>query len=258
MTFDLTLLSIIAPALMATLLVAATHVPLGLEVLKRGIIFIDLAVAQIAGLGAVAASIYIGEAHGFQDMLIINAFAFGAAVLAGAFFSWTDRHLQKYQEALIGCSFVLAASMALLVLANQPLGSEEMKDLLAGQVLFVDWTRIAIIAAVYLPSLVVWFRFREKLGRFGFYLIFAIVVTTSVQVVGVYLVFATLIFPALGAQAAKQHSLMAAYVISLAGILLGLLFSLVTDYPTGPALVWSLGLCALLGSVLLWKMKKAS
>jgi len=80
MTFDLTLLSIIAPALMATLLVAATHVPLGLEVLKRGIIFIDLAVAQIAGLGAVAASIYIGEAHGFQDMLIINAFAFGAAL----------------------------------------------------------------------------------------------------------------------------------------------------------------------------------
>jgi len=126
------------------------------------------------------------------------------------------------------------------------------------QVLFVDWTQIAIIAAVYLPSLVVWFRFRDKLGRFGFYLIFAIVVTTSVQVVGVYLVFATLIFPALGAQAAAAGKrLTAAYGISLFGIIMGLLFSLVSDYPTGPSLVWSLGLTALLGSVMLWKMKKA-
>lgn len=257
MSFDLTLFSIIAPALVATLLVAATHVPLGVEVLKRGIIFIDLATAQIAGLGAVAATVYLGEAHGFKDMVIVNAFAFGAAVLSGLFFSWTERNLQRYQEALIGCSFVLAASMALLILANQPLGSDEIKDLLAGQVLFVDWTRIAVIAAVYLPILLIWFKWREKLGRFGFYLIFAIVVTTSVQVVGVYLVFATLIFPALGAQVVTmERRLPIAYTMSFIGVFLGLIASMLLDYPTGPALVWSLAITALLGSLGLWRMRK--
>jgi zinc/manganese transport system permease protein len=238
-------------------LVAATHVPLGIEVLKRGIIFIDLATAQIAGLGAVAATVYLGDPHGLKDMIIVNAFAFGAAVLSGAFFSWSERNLQRYQEAMIGCSFVLAASMALLILANQPLGSEEIKDLLAGQVLFVDWTRIAIIAALYLPILVVWFNWREKLGRFGFYLIFAIVVTTSVQVVGVYLVFATLIFPALGAQVVTmERRLGIAYGFSVVGVFLGLIASMLLDYPTGPALVWSLAITALVGSLGLWKMRK--
>ena len=72
MNFDLTLLSIIAPALVATLLVVSTHVPLGLEVLKRGIIFIDLATAQIAGLGAVIATLYIGEVHTFGDLVLVN------------------------------------------------------------------------------------------------------------------------------------------------------------------------------------------
>ena len=86
--------------------------------------------------------------------------------------------------------------MALLVLANQPMGSEEIKDLLAGQILFVSWQEIGLLAAVYLPILVVWFKFRERLRHFGFYMIFAVVVTASVQIVGVYLVFATLIFPA--------------------------------------------------------------
>lgn len=259
MTFDLTLLSIIAPALVATLLVAATHVPLGLEVLRRGIIFIDLATAQIAGLGAVAATVYLGEVHGLQDLIIVNAFAFGAAVLSGVFFSWTERHLQRYQEALIGCSFILAASMAILILANQPMGGEEIKDLLAGQVLFVDWPRIGIIAAVYLPILLIWFKWREKLGRFGFYLIFAVVVTTSVQVVGVYLVFATLIFPALGAQVLSgEKRLPAAYLFSAFGVFLGLIASMLWDFPTGPALVWSLGITALVGSLAFWKLKNAS
>lgn len=257
MIFDAELFSIIAPALVASLLVAATHVPLGLEVLKRGIIFIDLAVAQIAGLGAVAAALYLGEPHGLEGMIMVNAFAFGAALIAGAFFSWTERHLQRYQEALIGCSFVLAASMALLILANQPMGSEEMKDLLAGQVLFVSNEQIMTIAAVYLPCLFAWFKFRERLGNFGFYLIFAIVVTTSVQIVGVYLVFATLIFPALGAQGSPAGSRLApAYAISILGVLGGLFLSVVTDYPTGPSLVWALAASALIGAVLITKARK--
>lgn len=254
MIFDFTLLSIIAPALVASLLVATTHVPLGLEVLKRGIIFIDLATAQIAGLGAVAATIYYGEAHDLEGIIIVTGSAFVAAVLAGAFFSWTEKRLRQYQEALIGGSFVLAASMAVLILANEPLGSEEIKDLLAGQVLFVSWTKIGFIALVYIPILIIWFRFRKRLGHFGFYLIFSIVVTASVQVVGVYLVFASLIFPALGSFILPPNKrLPVAYTIACVGILTGLIASVVTDYPTGPMLVWSLAAVALLVSLVLWR-----
>lgn len=257
MTFDLALLSIIAPALVATLLVVSTHVPLGLEVLKRGIIFIDLATAQIAGLGAVIATIYIGEVHTFGDLVLVNIFAFSAALLSGVFFSWAEKHLKAYQEALIGGSFVLAASMALLVLANQPMGSEEIKDLLAGQILFVSWQEIGLLALVYLPLLVAWFKFRGRMGHFGFYMIFAIVVTASVQIVGVYLVFATLIFPALGAWVLpKEKRLAVAYGLASAGVVLGLIGSVLTDYPTGPLLVWSLALVALIGALGFYKVRK--
>lgn len=251
MTGDIaTLLSIIAPAFVATLLVAATHVPLGIEVLRRGIIFIDLATAQIAALGAVAATVYLGDSHSLGELAVINASAFTAAVSAGLFFSWAEKKLRDYQEALIGGSFVLAASMALLLLANQPMGADEIKDLLAGQVLFVGWGQIGVIALVYAPLLALWFRFQKKLGRAGFYLVFAVVVTTSVQVVGVYLVFATLIFPALGASVRPEgERLKAAYLFALAGIALGLIASVLTDYPTGPVLVWSLALTSLAGAL---------
>lgn len=259
MIFDMTLLKIIAPALVGILLVASTHVPLGLEVLKRGIIFIDLATAQIAGLGAVIATLYIGEVHSIGDLVLVNVFAFTAALLSGAFFSWTEKRLQGYQEALIGCSFVLAASMALLVLANQPMGSEEIKDLLAGQILFVTWTEIGILAAVYFPILLIWFKFREKMKHFGFYLIFAVVVTASVQIVGVYLVFATLIFPALGAWVLpKKKRLAVAYGLATVGVVLGLLSSLITDYPTGPMLVWALAVVALFGALVSYRGKSAA
>lgn len=261
MIFDWTLFSIVAPALAASLLVALTHVPLGLEVLKRGIIFIDLATAQIAGLGAVAANLYLDEADGFANGIIISASAFGAALLAAVFFSWVENHLKEFEEAIIGCSFVLAASMALLLLANQPLGGEEIRDLLAGQILWVTWSQIGLIAMVYAPLLVFWFGFRHRIGSFGFYLIFAVAVTTSVQVVGVYLVFASLIFPALGVWfLPDERRLPVAYGLAVVGLLLGLATSVITDYPTGPVLVWSLALTAVLGALLLARLgtKKAS
>ena len=257
MIFDNTLWSIIGPAFIVSLLVAATHVPLGLEVLKRGIIFIDLATAQIAGLGAVAATLWLGEIHSLSDQILVSASAFGGAIIAAIFFSWIERKLPEYEEALIGCSFVLAASMALLLLANQPQGGEDMRDLLAGQILWTNWSQVAIVALVYVPVLVAWLGFREKIGGFGFYLIFAITITTSVQIIGVYLVFALLIFPALGANfLSKNVKLGVAYGLASVGILLGLISSIISDYPTGPMLVWSLALVSLLGAISLPKIFK--
>lgn len=259
MIFDLELLSIVAPALAASLLVVAIHVPLGLEVLRRGIIFIDLATAQIAGLGAVAATLYLGHPEGLAGTAFVSLSAFGAALLSAMFFNWVEKTLPDLEEALIGCTFVLAASMALLVLANHPQGDEEIRDLLAGQILWVDWTRIGLMAAIYIPLLMAWFRFRERLGSFGFYIVFAIAVTVSVQVVGVYLVFASLIFPALGARLQPPgKKLPTAYGLAVAGIILGLVTSVLTDYPTGPTLVWSLAVVALGGALVLSRRRSVS
>jgi len=255
MNFDATMWSIIAPALVVSLLVAMTHVPLGQEVLKRGIIFIDLATAQIAGLGAVAMTIYLPDPHSMSGFIWVNFAAFSAALLSGLFFSWAERNLKNRQEALIGCSFVLAASLAILILANQPMGGDEIKDLLAGQILWVTWSKIAMVALIYIPLLLIWFGMREKLGHAGFYMIFAIAVTTSVQIVGVYLVFAFLIFPTLGASSlSKSKRLVAAYSLAFMGIFLGLILSVITDWPTGPTLVWTLALIALTGAICLPKI----
>ena len=119
-------LSIIAPALLACLLVLSTHVPLGTEVLRRGIIFIDLAIAQVAGLGVIAADTMGWEAKGWA----VQIAAVSAALLAAYILHWTDKRLPKIQEALIGVAFVLAATAGILMLAENPHGGEHLKELL--------------------------------------------------------------------------------------------------------------------------------
>ncbi len=129
--------------------------------------------------------------------------AAGVAALAGALLlTWTERKRPEVQEALIGILFVLASTAQILLLANDPHGGDNLKDLLAGQILWVSndqLIRTAIITAVFA---LVWFRWRQHVGRIGFYVLFALVVTASVQLVGVYLVFSSLIIPAVASVSA--------------------------------------------------------
>jgi len=241
MSFDTTALVIVGPALLAGVLVLATHVPLGQEVLRRGIIFIDLAVAQMAGLGVIAAGGFGLDAHGVAAQVA----AFAAALAGGAFFSWTDRRYGKVQEAIIGVSFVLAATGGILLLANNPRGGEELRDLLVGQILWADIHTLApaaVLAALVLGS---WRIVMRKLGRPGFYLLFAVSVTASVQLVGVYLVFASLMVPALATRTLRVHGLAVGYGIGFTGYLSGLLLSAFFDLPTGAVIVWTLTAAAI-------------
>lgn len=227
-------LSILWPALIAGVLVTATHVPLGVQVLARGIVFIDLAIAQIAGMGVICAD-WLGfepQGWGVQVAALLAAFA-GALLL-----TWTEKHWPEVQEALIGVTFILAASGALIVLASNPHGAEHLKDLLVGQILWVDPLRLPLVAGAYAVILLVWFAFGERLGRAGFYLLFACAVTVSVQLVGLYLVFTTLIVPALATRRLMRRRLTIAYALSVAGYALGLVTSALTDWPSGPAIVW--------------------
>lgn len=222
-------LGILLPALAAGLIVAATHVPLGIRVLERGIVFIDLAVAQFAALGVVAAG-----AAGFGAHAVAVQGAALAAALAGALvLHWTERRWPEVQEAVIGVTFVLAANAAILLLAANPHGAEHLKDLLTGQILWVSTEQLAVAAAVSAAILLLWLGAAERAGRAGFYLLFAVAVTVSVQLVGVYLVFATLIVPALATRALR-HRLALAYVLAVAAYAAGLALSVASDLPAGP------------------------
>lgn len=235
-------LSILGPAFAAGLLVLATHVPLGRIVLARGIIFIDLAVAQIAGLGVIAAQALGWESHG----LAVQAVAAGSAVAGGLLLHWTERRWPEVQEALIGVAFVLAASGGLLLLAGNPHAGEHLKELLAGQILWADWNQLGIVAALYAVLLALWLGARGRPGQLQFYLTFALAVTVSVQLVGVYLVFASLILPALAVRhRAGRHAVAVGVGLGALGYLAGLALSALLDLPAGPAVAWALAAATL-------------
>jgi zinc/manganese transport system permease protein len=233
-------LGILLPAFAAGLLVTATHVPLGIQVLGRGIVFIDLAIAQVAGLGVIFADWLGFEPQGWG----VQAAALSAALAGALFLTWTERRWPEVQEAVIGTTFVLGASGALLLLAANPHGAEHLKDLLVGQILWVDWSRLALVAAVYAVVLVLWFGARERIGRTGFYILFAAVVTLSVQLVGLYLVFASLIVPALATHRLARRRLAICYVLGATGYALGLMVSAALDLPSGAVIVWAMALLA--------------
>jgi zinc/manganese transport system permease protein len=245
-------LTIIGPALVAGILVLATHVPLGREVLRRGIIFIDLAVAQMAALGVIAANGLGLETHGFAAQLA----AFAAALAGGLLLSWCDHRFGKIQEAIIGVSFVLAATGGILLLANNPRGGEELRELLVGQILWADVHTLAPAAALAALVLASWRSVMRRLGRSGFYLLFAISVTASVQLVGIYLVFASLMLPALATRSLRAHTLLAGYGVGVVGYLIGLVLSALYDLPTGAVIVWTLTLAAIAAYPLLARWRQ--
>jgi zinc/manganese transport system permease protein len=237
-------ISILWPALAVGLLVAATHVPLGIRVLERGIVFIDLAVAQIAALGVIVA-----DWMGLEPQGVAVQMAALSAALAGALLlNWTEKLWPEVQEAVIGVAFILAANAAILILAANPHGAEHLKELLTGQILWVHPARLPLAAVVSAAILALWFGLRARLGQAGFYMLFAIAVTLSVQLVGIYLVFATLIIPALATSKLKRRRLAAAYALAAAGYGAGLGLSILSDLPAGPLVVCTIGL---LGIVLL-------
>ena len=225
---------VIGPAFLICSMIVLTHVPLGIEVLKRGIIFIDLAIAQVAGLGLIATNFFFIEPHPLLPQLV----ALTCAILAGLLFHKVEIKIPKQQEAIIGVTFIFAASIAILLLANHPSGGEEIRHLLSGQILFVTWLDIAKHTPIYILILAVWFFKKKYRNNIGFYLLFALAVTSSVQLVGIYVVFASLILPALAViNISNPYKLgwLCGIISVIAGIFLAILF----DAPAGPVIVTS-------------------
>ena len=210
----------------------AAHAPLGIEVLKRGIVFIDLATAQVVGLAIILLGLWLEE----PDSIVHQGVIFGAGIVVALFFRWVERKSPDEQEAVIGSSFIVAASAGVLVLANDPHGGAALNEVLSGQILFISWGDIATFLPVYGLFVITWFIAPRLRGGTSFFILFAVVITSSVQLVGVYVVFASLILPALAARRGKGYVLWRAYASGAVAVVAAILISAAADLPAGPFL----------------------
>lgn len=251
---DLDLLDIVAPAFAVGLLVTAVHAPLGIEVLKRGIVFIDLATAQIVGLAIILLGLWLDE----PSWTLRQLASFGAGVAVALFFRWIERVTPTEQEAVIGSSFILAASVTLLVLADSPHGGEELTRVLSGQILFVTWGDIASFLPIYIVVAGLWMAVPGMRSGAGFFVLFALAITASVQLVGVYVVFASLILPALAAYRAGEYVLGRALANGVVAVTIATVVSAYADLPAGPFFVVCFAVSAVATRLIFLKERPAA
>jgi zinc/manganese transport system permease protein len=245
-------LTIIAPALLAGAIVLATHIPLGRQVLRRGIIFIDLAIAQIAAIGAILVSLFVHE-DGYLTWLIPLVFAIAGASLIAIL----EKHVKTSLEALIGVIYISSVAISSLVVASSPHGHELLSTALAGQILWTDWSMLTTPLILTIALVGIFVLFPRCLDSKLFYPIFAIAITMSVQIIGVYLVFATLIVPALASIATHPNKqIVTGFVIGITGYVLGLLASLSADLPSGPVIVLALVVTAVTARIAIGVARK--
>jgi zinc/manganese transport system permease protein len=250
---------------------------LGLHVLQRGIIFIDIAMAQMASLGICVAVLFRLDLESWTTFAIALAFTLTGAVI----FSVTGKRTSQIpQEAVIGISYVVAAAAAVLLLSRAAEGDEEIKNMLVGNILLVTprevWERFALFVAVGIFHFVFRRNFllvsfdrdgayqkglRVRWWDFFFYAIFGLVVTSFVRIAGVLLVFSYLIVPAVcGINLAQRtaNRLLIGWFIALLGGIAGLLLSYWWDLPSGAAIVCTFGALLILISLFaLWQQQRA-
>jgi len=241
-----------APLTLAILLVGI-HSYLGLHVLERDVIFVDISLSQVAALGGVISLFFTdGKGEGSLGLL----FSLGLCLLVALILSLL-RHYEKKvsQEALIGMTYALASGSLILVMDHLPHAAEHLKEALVGNILFVTWPMVFETFVIYLFIGAIHFVFRKQfwacskgeikspLWDFFFYLLFGVVITFSTHHAGVLVVFSILVVPASFAKRLTDglfNRLMLAWGFGLIGIVIAFLFSYMGDYPAGAAIVTTL------------------
>lgn len=260
------MLDLIVVPLVAALVILSMHAYLGLHVIERGVIFVDLAFAQIAAMGATVALLAVGAR---ADTPVGYLFSFAFTLLGALIFSFTRLENSPVpQEAIIGITYVVASAGVILLAGFTAEGAEHIKETLTGTLIWVTWPTVLKMAAAYAaigafhfvfrrPLLSVTFdprsRRRVRLWDFVFYTTFGIVITFSVAIAGVLMVFSTLVIPAVIAFLYTRRllpALLVAWGSGTAAILGGLLVSFVWDLATGPVLVCSFGATLILAALL--------
>jgi zinc/manganese transport system permease protein len=255
----------------ACLILAGIHCYLGIHIVSRGVIFVDLALAQVAALGSTAALLWGYELGSTEAYLISLGFTFfGAAIFALG----RMREESVPQEAIIGIVYAISSAAAILVLDRAPHGEEAIKTMLVGSILFVTWPQIIKVSAIYLAVGVLHLLLRKKfllismnpkLARqsglrirfwdFIFYVTFGFVVTSSVRIAGVLLVFSYLVVPAVCAVffvRTVAHRLIIGWGLGFAASVLGLYASARWDLPTGASVVTVFGVILVVCAAIRW------
>ena len=252
--------------LVACMAIVAIHSYLGLHVLAREVIFVDLSLAQVAALGSTVA-IFAGSEPGSTMSYV---YALGFTTIGAALFALTRTHEKGRvpQEAIIGIVYVVASAAAILVADRVPRGGEAIKDILVGSLLWVTWPAILKMAGVYAALGVFHFILRKRFltisfepetalangwsirwWDFWFYLSFGVVITLSVPIAGVLLVFSFLVVPAAAAfqfTSNQKYLAITSWLTGIAASAAGIAVSFKYDLPTGPVIVCAFGLMLLL------------
>jgi zinc/manganese transport system permease protein len=265
---DLSILQFLAAPLVASLLIAGIHAYLGVHVVERGVIFVDLSLAQIAALGSTIALLlpFMGEdPHGPWVYWSSLAFTFvGAAV----FSLIKGRKARIPQEAIIGISYAVASAATILAMSKATSESEHLKDMLVGNILAVSWGEVRSTAWLYAGIAIFHYVFRKKFlaismnesvaeaqglsvrfWDFLFYASFGVMVTRSVSIAGVLLVFCYLIVPSVAAMLYAEsigRRLAIGWTMGTVVSALGIYLSVRLDLPTGATMVCTFGLVLIL------------
>jgi zinc/manganese transport system permease protein len=270
------LLELLVAPFVACLILTGIHCYLGIHIVSRGVIFVDLALAQVAALGSIVALLAGYELNSMETYLISLGFTFfGAAVFALG----RMREESVPQEAIIGIVYAVSSAAAILVLDKAPHGEEAIKAMLVGSILFVTWPQIIKVSAIYLAVGALHFLLRKKfllismnpvlarqnglwirLWDFIFYITFGFVVTSSVRVAGVLLVFSYLVVPAVCAMffvRSVAHRLIIGWGLGFMASVLGLCASAKWDLPTGASVVTAFGVILAVCAAVKYTLSKA-
>jgi zinc/manganese transport system permease protein len=263
MQLDSAVLSFLALPFAASLVIAGIHAYLGVHVVERGVIFVDLSLAQIAAFGATIALLLPfsdGDPHGSAVYWVSLAFTFFGALL---FSTIRSKRARIPQEAIIGIAYAVASAATILAMSQATSEGEHLKDMLVGNILAVSQREVLTTAGVYLLIGVFHYIFRRRfllismdpqraeaegisirLWDFLFYMSFGLVVTRSVAIAGVLLVFCYLIVPSVAAMLYADRigpRLGIGWIMGSAVSALGVYLSLWFDLPTGATIVCTFG-----------------
>ena len=258
---DWSILQFLAPAIAASLIIAGIHAYLGLHVVERGVIFVDLSLAQIASLGA---AIAVWQGYDPHTDPQIYWMSLGFTMIGALIFAMVKGHEARIpQEAIIGISYAVASAAVILAMSQATGEAEHLRDMLVGNVLSVQWPEVWATAAIYVAIAIFHFVFRKRFLEisvdphgaaargvavrfwdFLFYASFGIVVTRSVAIAGVLLVFCYLIVPSVGGMLFSSRigpRLAIGWVMGTVVSMLGMYLSVLFDLPTGAAIVCTFG-----------------
>jgi zinc/manganese transport system permease protein len=258
---DWSILQFLAPAIVASLIIAGIHAYLGLHVVERGVIFVDLSLAQIASLGA---AIAVWQGYDPHDATVYWM-SLGFTLIGAVIFATIKGHRARIpQEAIIGISYAVASAAVILTLSKATGESEHLRDMLVGNILSVQWPEVWLTGTIYVVIGLFHYVFRSRFlaisidpvgvaargisvrfWDFLFYASFGFVVTRSVAIAGVLLVFCYLIVPSVGGMLFSGKigpRLATGWVMGTVVSMLGMYFSVLFDLPTGATIVCTFGL----------------